>query len=1488
MNNDERKDFRNKVLAALGDAFSNVTLAECDSSGTFGQRLKENLHNKKDEHGMPVCTVMGSENTNINDNDITCNINDKIEVNVAIENIASSNNSELNNDNQINKNTSFNFSPHLIKSDLEFDLQNEKRVLEANDSVLKLGQYHWLNHDLGVSAMKDLMLISITVGGSQTLHAMLDSGASCSIINSHLLDQVGGPWHTAKTTILGIGDKNGTVPKRSEPLSVTMGGIEIKPFSFYTLPNVDTGYDVILGRDFMQEYKIELYPSIRKIRIGCKLNTGEESTFFVFQKECPEVNVDSIEDITCIDVPCYLVNDVTLVADEVDKICILPNSEYIKNKQILKNKNLIAYLEVDPQLTGYYPNMGRVYSTFDVQQVDFLVSNSIALKAGTRIGSLKTSRLDELPERVANIWRPNDASIYSIMTDQEVAEAVNSMKTADKVCNNPTAMLDDIKRFENVPMDRTPPEYQLGHHARIYPPRDMVEFERLHREWESDKIPDGIKDAWTEKRIKAEFKLPDGELDEAQRKKFYDMIFKYRVAFMRNSSDIHLNTIGEVHLQLINPDYHKLSVKPTRWSPEANRMIKGILDDYLRSGVIKHGSGPYSSRVFVVFRRANEDEAEQKPRLVIDYRNINKALVPCSKYLAGVDSLLLKVKNHRFYSKMDLKGAYHQIGIVEDKKDITSIVTVDSQFVFNVMSFGLSVAPGYFEIFMERCFKGIPDDQLLHYLDDCIVPADAVDDMLDRLEQFLYRIVKYRMKLSPSKCEWFARKISFLGFILDERGMKKSPEYVNRIREAPKPLTIHEMMKFLGLVNFQRRFVPACSEIIAPLNDAIDRKVKNIKKTYITWTPPMEEAFIKIKEELAKDVSLAFPETGPNAKPLKLFVDASKISIGSALFQEQSAELRPISYISKLLSKTELRYSAYDKEILGLVRGVLAHQQYLVGRKFIIYTDCRNIVYLYRMKNCCPRLLRLLECLSSYDFTIEHIAGIENYISDLMSRLTHFTDPEFYKKLTDHVPEDFVPDGLMEMLVKGGPESPFETIAYLLRKLRGEDHDPAMLRTQLVTELMNNPTKYDAATAPDSLKLYKSALKQGVSIYIVIFRVAAEILKMTFYIYFGLEQPLVFKPVTRPDDEYQVAFVICRGQGVHFNPLSPINKNFDIVPSELYETASESEKVMGIIGSLTSEDLKREEGGGDLGFDDQMAVIDSLTEIESGKNVGDCPSVGGCHALQSSAHMTRSIEQQLPTLYLRRYRDPYLCPNRHSLGDFCLKLSGPSRSGASGGARGLDGCHDIYQLCLGIDTGSSISLVTESAMNIITSAGFAEAPANLAEAPAEDVEIRVLNGSVLAIGYVTLTFPFWFVGDTMKGRHSFYVLRDEDLPCCILLGADYLKTIDMTIACSDDETMRYRPIDLKIRSGTGYEFHLRPMHNEISEKQKELLNIACVTTRRKQSSHSFVHPPREEEIELRAESYPFSLSEVRELQGADPEVRELKFSVSHKNKDACL
>ena len=325
--------------------------------------------------------------------------------------------------------------------------------------------------------------------------------------------------------------------------------------------------------------------------------------------------------------------------------------------------------------------------------------------------------------------------------------------------------------------------------------------------------------------------------------------------------------------------------------------------------------------------------------------------------------------------------------------------------------------------------------------------------------------------------------------------MKKSREYIDRILDTPPPQTMHQLMQFMGLVNFQRRFIKGCSELTKPLTDAIDHKSKNLKKTEINWTPDMKKAFSLIKQELAKDVSLAFPDTSEDAEPLELYVDASRVAISSSLFQKQHGHLRPLSFMSKLLGKAELNYSIYDKEILALVRGITSHRQFLIGRKFKLFTDCKNIVLLFQMKNCSPRLLRLLDQLAEYTFDIFHISGLDNYISDALSRLEEYTSPDFFKRIIEEAPAEIIPPGFIEKAVPGGTDSPFFTIQYLIESLLGQKIALLDLREILIDEILYHPEKYNLKGEEKKMQNIRSMRKPGVSTYVIIFQAAANYFK---------------------------------------------------------------------------------------------------------------------------------------------------------------------------------------------------------------------------------------------------------------------------------------------------------------------------------------------------------------------------------------------------------
>ena len=1306
------------------------------------------------------------------------------------ENSVGDGNTEIAIPNNINSENSFNAS----STDFTFPVESSDIFIKSEPPLADTYFADELNEHR-IYAITDLMLVKVNIGKATNLIGLIDTGAAVTSIDSSVVDLVGGQWEPSPTNLVGLGGTHGFATEKSLQSEIYVENIKTKPLMVYTMPAVTNPmYQVLLGRDFFSVNDVTINPKNKTIDIRISSDRGDNSIFSIYTRcrdEDGNLDIENPSKFT-MTIPCYARTDQHIEEDEVSKIKITTDFDLFYNTNFFV-PNTLAYLEIDSKITGIYPNCGVVHANNLEQEIDILADKDYDIYAYQQIGTFNIANLDELPSDLSNNWQPNYDSLYTILSDQQISDALNSAEPYNNISNNPTAIFDEIPTWGSLPMKDTPSEYALGHHARVFPPRDMQLFEQQHQDWLADPCSDNLPDEWSRERIVQEFKLPENELSFEQKEKFYDIIQKYRVAFSRNDADLGLGSVGEIDLVLKTDDHSKLKAKPSKWSPESNELIKKILEGYLKSGIIKPGTGPYASRVFVTYRRPTIEEPNPKPRLVIDYREINKALVPCSRYLAGVDSLLLKVKNHLYYSKLDLKGAYHQIGILEDAKDISAIIAMDSQYVFNVMSFGLCIAPGYFEIFMDHCFRAIPPSELAHFLDDCIIPSDSIDDMLIRLEKFLYHVTKNRMKVSAKKCSFFSREIMFLGFVLSKNGIKKSQEYIDRILKAPKPRTVHELMKFMGLVNFQRRFIRSCSELTKPLTDAIDHKAKNIKKKEVHWNESMEKAFNQIKIELAKDVALAFPETSENASPLELYTDASNLATGSALFQLQQGELRPLSFMSKLLSKTEIKYTSYDKEILALVRGITSHRQFLIGRKFKLFTDCKNVVCLFKMKNCSPRLLRLLEQLAEYDFEIYHIAGVENYVSDMLSHLEHYSSPDFFQNLLDQTPSEYIPDGLVEVKVPGGAESPFDTISYCLKIAKNLKLNSCQLRDILVKEILSNPTKYDVKGKPNDLQDLRGMLKEGVATYIIVFQAAANIYKLNFFIYFGFEQPLVFAPAGRKNSlkstTYPDAYVLCKGQGCHFNPLIGINDpaNAQICHFLQYvydENVDENHEVV-------IEDFYDN-------FPLNELIIENPSPLPTKTvNCREIVTPENAYAVNVASYSQKYLPCETAendfVIRLPRYHTNKLCQlsdiNPHYLGDFSFDLR-KNTIGQFSSVSGGDPAADLPSFCVAIDTGSTISLVSESAHKALYYRGFAEQSLKLSP---QKGKILTLGGQLQAKEMALVTFPFWLPQASNIVTHLCYILPDQYCSSCFLLGADFVSQYNVQFTFDNKNTNKYLP-----------------------------------------------------------------------------------------------
>ena len=117
-------------------------------------------------------------------------------------------------------------------------------------------------------------------------------------------------------------------------------------------------------------------------------------------------------------------------------------------------------------------------------------------------------------------------------------------------------------------------------------------------------------------------------------------------------------------------------------------------------------------------------------------------------------------------------------------------------------------------------------------------------------------------------------EITFLGHRVSKKGVAPLEDKVTAIRELSRPCTMKELRRYLGMVNFYRRFIPGVAKTLAPLHSLL-LPHKHSRKN-VEWNEVVEASFIAVKQQLADTTMLAFPVL--NA-PIQLVTDASDTAV---------------------------------------------------------------------------------------------------------------------------------------------------------------------------------------------------------------------------------------------------------------------------------------------------------------------------------------------------------------------------------------------------------------------------------------------------------------------------------------------------------------------------------------------------------------------------------------------------------------------------------
>jgi len=101
--------------------------------------------------------------------------------------------------------------------------------------------------------------------------------------------------------------------------------------------------------------------------------------------------------------------------------------------------------------------------------------------------------------------------------------------------------------------------------------------------------------------------------------------------------------------------------------------------------------------------------------------------------------------------------------------------------------------------------------------DDIIVPSQDIPQGLDRLERILQILIQHKLKLHPKKCQFFLRKLLFLGQYISANGVEANQAKTKTVREWPTPRSQTVLRGFLGLTNYLSQYVQNYAKLAEPL-----------------------------------------------------------------------------------------------------------------------------------------------------------------------------------------------------------------------------------------------------------------------------------------------------------------------------------------------------------------------------------------------------------------------------------------------------------------------------------------------------------------------------------------------------------------------------------------------------------------------------------------------------------------------------------------------
>jgi transposase InsO family protein len=496
-----------------------------------------------------------------------------------------------------------------------------------------------------------------------------------------------------------------------------------------------------------------------------------------------------------------------------------------------------------------------------------------------------------------------------------------------------------------------------------------------------------------------------GDVSEEEREILEKLIMKYRLCFSMDESD--LGCLAKFRFTLPQKDEQLDAYEPPRPPPiHLRQKVKDVVENWQELGIIRETQSSYNIPLIIL------KKGDGSIRVSLDARKLNALLVQdrfplpsMSEAFVKISDRLAKAGGKCYVTALDWFRGYWSLQV--DRKDRRKLAfSYDNRhYEATRMLYGTSTGPAAFSRVMSELFASHPSIYI--YLDDVLVIDQSFEEHVKTLTFIFEKCLEYGILMSARKLKLCRASFDFLGHKITSRGIQPTDKHVNTIKNFPAPTDRTGIKRFLGLVNFNLKFVRNGSKILNPLYK-LTSKSKEFK-----WEEEQQHAFETIKEQLITTPGLGHFDKD---KPLTLVTDSSGHAVGGTLYQTKGNDLIPIGYFSRHLNGPDQRRSMRQKELLAVAYSIKSFEYYLIGKKFDLVVDHKSLIYLFkekRRKDLCYKFTNIFHYLLNFEFNILHHPGESAIMasSDCLSRLEKKTPEELEKESE----QEDIPDTVFTM-----------------------------------------------------------------------------------------------------------------------------------------------------------------------------------------------------------------------------------------------------------------------------------------------------------------------------------------------------------------------------------------------------------------------------------------------------------------------------------------